>query len=80
MKRIQSACLKQTILFRAKDESLPIEHARKLAQEDLDNYLAQLNRNKTVYRIEEQTALEDGSILIRILRQYNHYPAGTYLA
>ena len=42
--------------------------------EDLKNYIRQLESRKQEYRILEQMNREDGSVIIRILQQYNTAP------
>ena len=42
--------------------------------EDLKNYILQLESRKQEYRILEQMNREDGSVIIRILQQYNTAP------
>ena len=42
--------------------------------EDLKNYILQLESKKQQYRILEQMNREDGSVIIRILQQYNTAP------
>lgn len=78
MKRIVSACLKQTIHFKLKD-GLDTENARKLVCEELAHFKAQMNHNRIKYRIEEEQPQPDGSILVRISKQYNRYSIGNYL-
>ena len=42
--------------------------------EDLKHYILQLESRKQEYRILEQMNREDGSVIIRILQQYNTAP------
>lgn len=65
MKRIQSACLLQTIKFEQKDE--------------LDAYKATMEKKKTKYVIENERTQEDGSIIIKLKKQYIFYDTGDYL-
>ena len=37
------------------------------------------SNHKTAYKIDEETVLEDGSVLIRIRKQYNTVRVGAYL-
>ena len=73
MKRIQSACLEQTILFTANDAPAQV------ARQEVEYYKASLARRQTAYRIEEELPRPDGSILVKLKRQYNAYPCGDYL-
>ena len=78
MKRIQSACLEQTIRFAMKDE-VPAAEAEAMAQAEYRHYLAQLDRARTAYKVLEELPQNDGSLIIRIKRQYNSYDVGEYL-
>ena len=42
--------------------------------EDLKDYILKLESRKQEYRILEQMNREDGSVIIRILQQYNTAP------
>ena len=78
MKRIQSACLEQTILFTANDALNPGQ-AAQAARQEVEHYKASPTRRQTAYRIEEELPRPDGSILVKLKRQYNAYPCGDYL-
>lgn len=78
MKRIQAACLEQTIRFLLK-EDLPREEAERYAEAEFTHYLAQMDRNRTVYQILEKTVQEDGSLLVKLKKQYNSYPCEPYM-
>lgn len=78
MKRIQCACLNQTLHFELK-EGIGHQEAVAMAQKELENYKACLDRNHIQYYVEEERALPDGSIVLKIKRQYNAYPCGDYL-
>ena len=78
MKRIKSACLCQTIHFRLK-EDVDQELAVREVQAEYDAYIHQLERKRIPYHLVSRETQPDGSILVRILRQYNTYPTGEYL-
>ena len=78
MKRIKYACLEQNIHFMLK-EDLPQADAIRGVQNDISVYKAQLERSRTKYRIESEETQPDGSVIIRIKKQYNHYDCGDYL-
>ena len=78
MKRIKAACLEQTIHFLLKDD-LPREEAVKFVEAEYTHYLAQLDRNRTAYRILEKTVQEDGSLLVKLKKQYNSYDCTPYM-
>ena len=78
MKRIQSACLEQTIRFVMKDD-IPREEARQMVQAEYRHYLEQMDRNRTGYKVLEELPQADGSLIVRMKRQYNNYDVGDYL-
>ena len=78
MKRIQFACLEQTIHFMLKDD-VPKQTALRAVDLEYASYKAQMERNRTQYKIVEETRLEDGSLLIKIKKQYNNYDCGEYM-
>lgn len=78
MKRIQSACICQTLHFLLKDE-LGHDHAVKLVKEEVAQYKKTLERNRTQYKIVEETEQPDGSMLVKVIKQYNSSPVGHYL-
>ena len=78
MKRVRSACICQTLHFLLKEDTDPAL-AAKLVQDEVAHYKAGLERNRTRYKIEEETLLPDGSIQIKIIKQYNAAPVGDYL-
>lgn len=65
MKRIIDACLEQTIKFEPK--------------EDYEKYKKDLERKNTKYRILEERADGEDSVIIKIKKQYNSYDCGNYL-
>lgn len=65
MKRIQCACLEQTILLET--------------QQDYSAYRATLEKKRVKHRIVDEQRRSDGSIVVRIKKQYNHYDTGDYL-
>ena len=79
MKRIAAACLLQTIVFRQKDD-VEKNTAATLVQEEVTRYKAALERSKTKYRVTEESIQPDGSVLMKIMRQYNGYKTDDYLA
>lgn len=78
MKRIKSACLLQTIHFRIKDDiaRTAAEHA---VREEVAHYKAQLERNRTAYKIDEEIPQADGSVILKVRKQYNNHNVGDYL-
>lgn len=79
MKRIKSACLLQTIHFQLK-EDVPHEIAVRGVKEELELYKNQLARNRTRYQVVEEAQQPDGSIMLRIKKQYNSYNCDEYMS
>lgn len=77
MKRIKSACLEQTIHFMLKD-GMGSAMAKKEVQQEYEKYKIQLEHNRTKYKILEENPLSDGSIIIKIKKQYNNHNIGEY--
>ena len=73
MKRVKAACICQTLHFMLKDD-LGHDYAVKLVK-----YKASLNRNRTKYKIVSEETQADGSVMIKIIKQYNTSPVGDYL-
>ncbi len=78
MKRVKAACICQTLHFILKDD-LGHDYAVKLVREEVAKYKDSLNRNRTKYKIVSEETQSDGSIVIRIIKQYNMSPVGDYL-
>ncbi|MCD8120799.1 MAG: hypothetical protein LUE65_00970 [Clostridiales bacterium] len=78
MKRIKAACICQTLHFMLK-EDVAHDYAVKVVQEEVEHYKKNLDRNQTKYRILEQTEEPDGSIMLKVIKQYNNSPVGNYL-
>ncbi len=55
------------------------DYAVKMANEEVEHYKKNLERNHTQYKIVEQTVQTDGSIILKIIKQYNSSPVGDYL-
>lgn len=78
MKRVKAACICQTLHFFLKEHT-GVDHAMRMAKEEVEHYKKNLERNGTQYRIVEETVQPDGSILLKIIKQYNASPVGDYL-
>ena len=78
MKRVKAACICQTLHFTLKED---MEHlyAVKQVKDEVEQYKKNLERNRTQYKIVEQTEQPDGSILVKVIKQYNAAPVGNYL-
>jgi len=72
MKRIKSACIQQTLTFFQKPElQLSRETALQMNKAEVERYEAGLKRTKTRYQIIDTAEQDDGSIIIRVKKQYN---------
>ena len=78
MKRIKAACLEQTIQFQLKD-GISAELAKQQVRQEYESYKGQMDRHKTQYKIIEETAQPDGSLIVKIKKQNNAQPVGNYL-
>ncbi len=78
MKRVKAACICQTLHFMVK-EDVGHDYAVKLVNQEVEHYKKNLERNHTQYKIVEQTVQTDGSIILKIIKQYNSSPVGDYL-
>lgn len=78
MKRIKYACLEQTIHFMLK-EDIPHDEAVAMTRREVESYKAHMEHSRVKYRIVSESAQEDGSIIMKIKKQYNSYACGDYL-
>ena len=60
-------------------EDLGHDYAVSQVREEVARYKSGLEHNRTKYKITEETTQPDGSIVIRIIKQYNSNPVGDYL-
>jgi len=72
VKRVQAACILQTLVFQQKDDSY-FSKEKKIAlnKEEVEKYKVSLEKNKTRFQIVEETEQLDGAILVRVRKQYN---------
>ena len=77
MKRIKEACICQTLHFMLKEE-VGHDYAVRIVQEEIAKYKASLEKSGTKYKILEETEQPDGSVIIKIKKQYNSSPVGSY--
>lgn len=78
MKRVRAACICQTLHFFLKDEA-ERDRAAEIVRQEVEQYKRNLERNRTQYKIVEETTQPDGSILLKVIKQYNASPVGSYL-
>lgn len=79
MKRVKAACICQTLHFMLKED---VEHSVAVQQvrEDVERYKRTLEHNRTQYRIVEENQQPDGSVMMKVIKQYNQCPVGDYLS
>ena len=77
MKRIQSACLSQTIRFLQK-EPMGKAAAEQANRIEFERYKHQMIRSYTRFKIISETVLEDGTLEVQLKKQYNSYDPGSY--
>lgn len=78
MKRVKAACICQTLHFMLKEDA-PHEWVVKQVEQEIELYIKTLERNRTQYKIVEQNVQSDGSVIMKIIKQYNASPVGDYL-
>lgn len=78
MKRVKAACICQTLHFLLK-EDISHQQAVELVKEEVAHYKKGLERNHTQYKIIEESNLPDGSMIVKVIKQYNNSPVGDYL-
>ena len=72
MKRIQSSAIFQTLIFSQKTENgYTRDEACRMNRAEVDHYIEKLERTRTRYKITDRQEQADGSILLRIRKQYN---------
>ena len=78
MKRVKAACICQTLHFLLK-EDFGHDYAVRKVKEEVEQFKRGLDRNRTKSKILEEEQQADGSIIIKIKKQYNTSPVGDYL-
>ena len=78
MKRIQQACICQTLRFFLKDDFTKSQAEQQLAVE-VQHYKDSLVKNRVAHKILEEKTLDDGSVVLKLIKQYNQSPVGDYL-
>ena len=78
MKRVKAACICQTLHFMLK-EDIGHDYAVSLVKQEVESYKKSLERNRTLYKIVDEATQPDGSIMLKVIKQYNASPVGDYL-
>lgn len=78
MKRIKAACICQTLHFMLKD-GVGHDDAVKQVEQEVEQYKKNLERKHIKHKIVAQSKEQDGSITLKVIKQYNSSPVGSYL-
>lgn len=78
MRRVKYACLEQTLHFSLRDPLSPEETARCVRSE-FEQYKTDLERKRVQYKIVSEETQPDGSLIVRVKKQYNAHNCGDYL-
>ncbi len=72
MKRVKAACILQTLVFSQKAEfGYSKERALKFNRDEVAKYISSLESSGTKYKLVGQTEDENGSITLRVKKQYS---------
>ena len=72
MKRVKAACILQTLVFMQKEDcGLSKTAILETNHREVANYKKTLERTHTRYQIVSEEEQEDGSIIVRVRKQYN---------
>ena len=72
MKRVKAACILQTLVFAQKEDcGLTREQQLCLNRDEVSGYKATMDRSRTRYQITEETEQSDGSVIVRVRKQYS---------
>lgn len=66
MKRIESACLVQTMIFDSREE--------------FELFKKQLEKKRIPYQVDDVEVRSEGGVCVQMRRRYVHYPVGDYIA
>lgn len=72
MKRVKAACIQQTLVFLQKEDcGFSREQILKMNRQEVERYKKGMDHTRTRYRIVSDEEQEDGSIILRVRKQYN---------
>jgi len=78
MKRVQAACICQTLRFLPK-EGWNRSGSAALMRQEVEQYKKKPERYHILHRVVEEQEQPDGAILVKIIWRYNASPVGNYL-
>lgn len=79
MKRVKAACICQTLHFMMKEEA-DRDFVAQQVKAEVASYKKGLQNNHVQYKIVEEADQPDGSVVLKVIKQYNNSPVGDYLA
>ena len=72
MKRVQAACILQTLVFMQKEDcGLSKNSIAEANRREFESYKQKMEIARTRYQIVGQEEQEDGSLVVRVRKQYN---------
>ena len=72
VKRVKAACILQTLVFSQKEDcGMTREQQSKVNHDDVNRYKALMDKSRIRYQITEETDQSDGSVIVRVCKQYN---------
>ena len=72
MKRVQAACILQTLVFMQKEDcGLSKNSIIEANRREFDSYKQKMEKARTRYQIVSQEEQDDGSLVVRVRKQYN---------
>lgn len=72
MKRVKAACILQTLVFMQKEDcGLSKNSILETNRRGFEHYKQTMDRTHTRYQIVSEEEQEDGSIIVRVRKQYN---------
>ena len=72
MKRVKASCILQTLMFMQKEDcGLSKASILETNRREFEHYKQAMDRTHTRYQIVSQEEQEDGSIIVRVRKQYN---------
>ena len=72
MKRVKAACILQTLVFIQKEDcGLSREQVLNINRQEVSRYRSSLEHTHTRYQIASVEEQDDGSIIVRVRKQYN---------
>ena len=78
MKRIQAACICQTLRF-ALPDGTEAGNAAEITRQEVAQYKKVLEEKRIRHKIVSEQEQPDGSVVLKIIKQYNASPVGDYL-